>query len=53
MANAAEAATLALDAGEPILRVARRALSGEVPVVVTRSVYRSDRFTMWVQLAQN
>jgi len=53
VANAAEAATLALDAGEPILRVARSALSGEVPVVVTRSVYRSDRFTMWVQLAQN
>lgn len=53
VANVSEAATLSLEAGEPILRVARRALAGEVPVVVTRSVYRSDRFTLWVQLAQN
>lgn len=51
VAEAAESATLALEPGEAILRVARRALAGDVPVVVSRSVYRSDRFTMWVQLA--
>ena len=35
-----------------MLRHSRRALAGEKVVEVSRSVYRSDRFTLWVQLGQ-
>ena len=34
----------------PVLRHSRRALAGEKVVEVSRTVYRADRFTMWVQL---
>ena len=37
----------------PILRVARRAVSGERVVEVSRSAYRSDRFTLYLQLGRN
>ncbi len=47
-----EAALLEIDTGQPVLRQSRRALSGEKVVEVSRSVYRADRFTMWVQLGQ-
>ena len=33
-----------------MLRHSRRALSDDKIVEVSRSVYRADRFTMWVQL---
>ena len=33
-----------------VLRQSRRGLAGEKVVEVSRSVYRADRFTMWVQL---
>ena len=36
----------------PVLRHSRRALAGEKVVEVSRSVYRSDRFTLWVQLGR-
>ena len=36
----------------PVLRHSRRALAGEKVVEVSRTVYRSDRFTLWVQLGQ-
>lgn len=45
-----EAALLEVEAPAPVLRVARRAICGEVTVEVSRSTYRGDRFTMWVQL---
>ncbi len=51
LASAEEAALLEVSAGDPILRIARRALAGGQPVVVSRSAFRSDRFTLWVQLA--
>jgi GntR family transcriptional regulator len=47
-----EAALLEIAPGTPVLRHSRRALSGDKVVEVSRSVYRSDRFTLWVQLGQ-
>ena len=47
-----EAAILAVEEGEPVLRVARRAFAGNVAVEVSRSTYRADRFTLWVPLAR-
>ena len=35
-----------------VLRHSRRAIAGEKVVEVSRSVYRADRFTLWVQLGQ-
>ena len=43
---------LEVDAGSAVLRQSRRGLAGEKVVEVSRSVYRADRFTMWVQLGQ-
>ena len=31
----------------------RRALHGEKVVEVSRSVYRADRYTLWVQIGQD
>ena len=50
--TAEEAAMLEIDAGAAVLRQSRRGLAGEKVVEVSRSVYRADRFTMWVQLGQ-
>ena len=50
LASAEEADLLEVDHGTAVLRQSRRALSGEKIVEVSRSVYRADRFTMWVQL---
>ena len=52
VAGAEEATLLEVEVGQPVLRQSRRALSGEKVVEVSRSVYRADRFTMWVQLGQ-
>jgi GntR family transcriptional regulator len=49
-ASEAEAEVLEVEVGAPVLRVARRALCGDVAVEVSRSVYRADRFTQWVQI---
>ena len=49
-ATAEESELLELPAGGVVLRHSRRALAGEKLVEVSRSVYRADRFTMWVQL---
>lgn len=51
-ANGEEAPLLGIAAGAPVLRVARRALADEKPVEVSRSIFRADRFTLWVQLGQ-
>ncbi|WP_224766170.1 GntR family transcriptional regulator [Nocardioides campestrisoli] len=53
VANPEEAELLGLDAGRPVLRLARRALCGERVVQVSRSTYRSDRFTLHVQLGDD
>ncbi|MFN8193245.1 MAG: GntR family transcriptional regulator [Nocardioidaceae bacterium] len=49
VANDTEAELLEIEPGQAVLRVSRRSLSGDVAVEVSRSVYRADRFTMWVQ----
>lgn len=53
MATVEEAELLELPKGSPLLRVARRALVGQRPVEVSRSAYRNDRFTMYVQLGSD
>ncbi len=52
LAGAEEAALLEIEPGDAVLRQSRRALAGEKVVEVSRTVYRADRFTMWVQLGQ-
>jgi GntR family transcriptional regulator, N-acetylglucosamine utilization regulator len=49
-ANSEEADLLEIEPGAAVLRHSRRALSDDKIVEVSRSVYRADRFTMWVQL---
>jgi GntR family transcriptional regulator len=51
-ASEEEARLLEVEPGVAVLRHSRRALAGEKVVEVSRSVYRSDRFTLWVQLGQ-
>lgn len=50
LAGVEEAELLETEPGSAVLRQSRRALSGEKIVEVSRSVYRADRFTMFVQL---
>ena len=45
-----ERALLELDEPAPVLRVARRGVVGSTVVEVSRSVYRSDRHTLYLQL---
>jgi len=48
--TAEESGLLELPAGGVVLRQSRRALCGDKTVEVSRSVYRADRYTMWVQI---
>jgi GntR family transcriptional regulator len=50
LANDDEAELLEIDTDTPVLRVSRRALCGDVAVEVSRSAFRADRYTMWVQV---
>lgn len=52
LARADEAALLGIDTGSPVLRVARRAFSGNIAVEVSRSTYRADRYTLWVPVCR-
>jgi GntR family transcriptional regulator, N-acetylglucosamine utilization regulator len=45
-----EALLLEVEPGTPVLRHSRRGLTGDKVVEVSRTVYRADRFTMWVQV---
>ncbi|WP_253943771.1 GntR family transcriptional regulator [Nocardioides marmotae] len=47
-----EATLLEVETGASVLRHSRRAIAGEKVVEVSRTVYRADRFTLWVQLGQ-
>ncbi|MDR2896026.1 MAG: GntR family transcriptional regulator [Propionibacteriaceae bacterium] len=47
-ASAAEAQLLGIAPGRAVLRIARRTFASKVAVVYSRSVYRGDRYTMWV-----
>jgi len=53
VATVREAELLEIPAGGVVLRQSRRALAEEKVVEVSRSVYRADRFTWWVQLGQD
>jgi GntR family transcriptional regulator len=50
VASESEAELLEIAVGEPVLRHSRRGLSGEKVVEVSRTVYRADRFTLWLQV---
>lgn len=52
VASGQEAELLEVKPGSAVLRHSRRALAEEKVVEVSRSVYRADRFTWWVQLGQ-
>jgi len=52
LATAEEADLLGVAEGDPVLRIARRAFAGSVAVEVSRSTFRSDRFTLWVPLTR-
>jgi GntR family transcriptional regulator len=45
-----EAPFLEVDPGTVVLRHSRRGMVGEKVVNVSRSAYRADRYTMWIQL---
>ncbi|WP_139977621.1 GntR family transcriptional regulator [Nocardioides litoris] len=45
-----EALLLEVDPGTVVLRHSRRGMVGDKVVNVSRSAYRSDRYTMWIQL---
>ncbi len=51
LATEDEAAMLEVEPASPVLRVARRALVDEKCVEVSRSVFRADRFTCYVQFS--
>jgi GntR family transcriptional regulator len=47
-----EAELLGVAPGDPVLVIARRALAVGKAVEVSRSTYRADRFTAWVQFSE-
>ena len=49
----AQAEHLEIESDAVVLRHSRRALVGEKAVEVSRSVFRADRYTLWVQLRQD
>ena len=51
VASEEEAGMLEVDEGSPVLRVARRARVEDKSLEVSRSTFRADRFTLWVQFA--
>ena len=51
LATADEAEQLEVGPGSAVLRISRRALAHERPVEVSRSVFRADRYTLWVQFS--
>ncbi len=53
VAGQQEAELLEVAQGSPVLRQSRRAIADEKVVEVSRSVYRADRFTWWVQLGED
>ncbi len=52
LARPEEADLLEIAAGDPALRIDRRAFSGNIAVEVSRSTFRADRFTLWVPLSR-
>ena len=48
-----EGELLGVPEGSPVLKIARRAFADNVAVEVSRSTYRADRYTLWVQIGQD
>lgn len=48
-----EAALLEVDPGAVVLRHSRRGMVADKIVNVSRSVYRADRFTLWIQIGHD
>jgi GntR family transcriptional regulator, N-acetylglucosamine utilization regulator len=53
IAGSEESDYLEVPPGSAVLRHSRRALSDDKVVEVSRSVYRADRFTMWLQMGSD
>jgi len=53
LAQSDEPTHLEIEPGAPVMRWSRRALAGDKVVSVARSVYRADRFTLWVQIGHD
>jgi GntR family transcriptional regulator len=51
IASDEEATLLEVEPGAPVLRISRRAKVDEKTIEVSRSVFRADRYTLWVQFA--
>ncbi|WP_203433706.1 GntR family transcriptional regulator [Jiangella asiatica] len=47
-----EARLLTIKPGKPVLRISRRAFTGDQAIEYSRSAYRSDRYTLWVPVAR-
>jgi GntR family transcriptional regulator len=47
-----DAELLGIEAGLPVLRVARRAFAGKIAVEVSRSTFRADRYALWIPLTR-
>jgi GntR family transcriptional regulator len=53
VAGTPEARLLDVPPGSPVLRIARRTCADKMPVEVSRSTFRADRYTMWVPLSRH
>lgn len=53
LAGEEDATLLEVDPRAPVLRVARRAMHGDKAIEVSKSVYRADRFTAFLQFADS
>lgn len=47
-----EAKLLMIKPGKPVLRISRRAFTGDSAIEYSRSAFRSDRYTLWVPVAR-
>jgi GntR family transcriptional regulator len=43
-----DARLLEIEPGSPVLHISRRSFCRDTAIEVTRSVYRADRYTLWV-----
>lgn len=51
-ADAEESSALGIATGRAVLRIVRRAFASDLAVEYSESVYRADRYTLWVPLAR-
>jgi len=48
VASEEDAELLGIETGAAVLHIARRAFCRDIPIEVSRSTYRADRYTLWV-----